>query len=394
MQTLRVQYVLFFAVLGSLMPYLSVYLEGRGLARPEIGLLQATAQTATVLTPAVLALIADTRVAPRRLIALAFTVSAAALVVFGLVRPFPAVLGAYAVHALAFIPIKPLQDGLFFSEQRWQRLADRDPPGYHLVRVWGTVGFILPSLGLFAFLRYREALGLDLWIILIAALVAEGLALINTLFLPDPKRDESVDKDVLPTRAAARLMTEPHVAVFCLAVLLMHTGSSAYGVFFPLYLTEAVGVDKQWIGLIANLGVTVEIFFMLAFGWLFRRLGLRWLMLLGVLCMGGRMALLAAVPTVATAVAVQALHGMVVLAIFVAPPIYLNRHAGEAYRHSVQGLYMMAVVGVGRILGGAVGGKIADVSLLAVMGFGGGLCVLSACLFGFAFREPDHRIEP
>ena len=41
----------------------------------------------------------------------------------------------------------------------------------------------------------------------------------------------------------------------------------------------------------------------------------------------------------------QLFHGMIVLALLIAPPIFLNQHAEDRYRHSMQGLYAMAVMG-------------------------------------------------
>jgi PPP family 3-phenylpropionic acid transporter len=191
----------------------------------------------------------------------------------------------------------------------------------------------------------------------------------------------------LPTVAAARALLEPHVLVFCIAMALVHFAAMGYYQFYPLYLTDAIGIEKRWVGLIANLGVVVEIFFMLSFGWLTARLTLRGLMIVGVACLAVRLLLLALVPTHAVAIGTQVFHGMTVLVLHVAPPIYLNTRAADAYRSSIQGLYAMTVAGGARILGSVVTGRVAEHSLTAMFAGCAGLCVIAAGLFYFAFHE-------
>ena len=60
-------------------------------------------------------------------------------------------------------------------------------------------------------------------------------------------------------------------------------------------------------------------------------------------------------PFAAVAIGVQLIHGLTVLVIHVAPPIFLNQRAGDRYRNSMQGLYTMAFAGAGRVIGWGYG---------------------------------------
>lgn len=102
---------------------------------------------------------------------------------------------------------------------------------------------------------------------------------------------------------------------------------------------------------------------MAAVGWMLRGLGLKRLMILGLLLMVLRFVLLGLWPSQPMAVWTQVLHGMTVIAIYVLPPSYLNALAGDHFRSSIQGLYAMAVFGPSRIAGNVLGGVAADVSL-------------------------------
>jgi MFS transporter, PPP family, 3-phenylpropionic acid transporter len=286
--------------------------------------------------------------------------------------------------------VLPLQDAIYFAVARQRSSAGRLSPPFHLVRVWGSIGFIVPSVLLYMLLRQ----GLPVAVVLPVATTVGLIGLLNTFLLPDPrirlqpKPEEALPAESrLPTFAALRALREPHVLVFCIGMGMVHVASAVDYGFYPIYLTELIGIDPRWVGLIAGAGVTVEIGFMLSFGWLMRRLGLKWLVALGIAAMAGRFLLLAALPTVWVAVGVQAMHGLSVLVMHVAPPLFLNRHAEDRFRNSMQGLYTMVVVGLGRILGSVVGGYLAGYHLLGTFAGCGLLCVLATALFIFAFHE-------
>jgi len=380
----RAQYFLAFGAMGSVLPFLSVFLAERGLSRSQIGYVTGAASLGVVLTPVLITLLADAAVAGRVLMAAVFTISAGMLVAVLGVNGFWPILVAYALHALAFAPIAPLQDGIYFAA------ASRDPvaPPYHVVRVWGTVGYIVPSAVLYFVLTRVSSVAPAL---ACGAAMCVGGALNALLFLP--RVDEQLAHDVerkrnrLPTIAAARALLEPHVLVFCVAMALVHFAAAGYYQLYPLYLTDNLGIEKRWVGVIANVGVVVEIFFMLGFGWLSARLTLRGLMIAGVATIVLRLLLLAFVPTNAVAIGTQLLHGMMVLVLHVAPPIYLNGRAGETFRSSIQGLYAMAVAGGARIVGSIVTGRTAEYSLALTFAGCAALCVIATGLFYFAFRE-------
>ncbi len=408
MRSIKVQYFLSFAVMGSLMPFLSVFLKERGLSRAQIGTVTATASVAAVLTPVIMTLLADGYVTSRRLMAGVFAASSAILTTLWLdAMGFWSVLILFTLFYLAFSPTTALQDGINFVVMNRQRASGQAVTPYHHVRVWGTIGFMVPSVLLFAFLRKGE--GID--IILVSGVLFCGLALINTLALPDTpvgRRDElfetstsTVDPERaftgrLPTVAAAKAMLNPHVLVFCIAMGLTHMANAAYYAFYPLYLTDRVGLGHQWVGIIANVGVFLEIFYMLAFGRLLDRLGVKWLMVVGLICLIARLGLLAASDSLTVAVATQLVHGLIVLVVHVVPPIYLNRHAHDHYRSSMQGLYTMTVYGTGRITGNYLAGLVAQESLSLMFACAAGLCVVAGGLFVFAFHEPtmDHSPDP
>lgn len=410
MRSIKYQYFFGFAVIGSIAPYASVYLEGRGLDDAQIGLVMSLGGLSILLMPAIMALLADLKLENRLLLRVTFVGTASALGLLLASRGFWWLLPAFLLYALSTAPVMSLNDGLLFSVRGLREAAGKPTPPYHHIRVFGTLGFIAPSILLYVLMAYYKApVGVSLACGIAVALMAAG----NTFLLPrtrgsmgevapaaevpDPHPPSKGGKS-LPTLLALRRMLQPDLAVFCVAMWLIWIPTSAYYTFYPLYLKRVIGIEDQWLGLISSMGVIPEIFYILAFGWLLKRLGIRWLLTLGLSAVVLRMSLLWALPTPGIAVGTQLLHGLTVLAIFVIPPLYLNHRAEPAYRNSIQGLYAMLVIGTGGITGNVLSGWIAkanDGDIQTVFAVSAGTAVLSTLLVALFFRNRGEGImEP
>jgi PPP family 3-phenylpropionic acid transporter len=215
--------------------------------------------------------------------------------------------------------------------------------------------------------------------------VAAAYALFLLPRTPAPPREQSRGR--LPTVAAARALREPHVAVFCLAMFLLYVASQAYYPFFPLHLTERCGVPNRDIGLITHVGTVGEIFYMFGFARITRHFTVRRLMVVGSLAIAARFFLLAALPHASVAIATQLIHGLTVLVLGVVPPIFLNQHAADDCRNSIQGLYTMLVIGGGKVIGSQLFGKVAEQGIGVAFYGAGGVSLVAVALLYLAFKE-------
>jgi PPP family 3-phenylpropionic acid transporter len=395
-RALKLQYILTYAVIGSVVPYLAVFFKERGLDEVRIGYVVAAAAVAMMFTPALVALLADTCVDARRLSAGLLALTAAALLAVREVRAFPHILALWTLHSATMWPIYPLQDAICFADQRRRKAAGERVGSFESVRIWGSVGFMVPSAALFWLLKRDDSVRVTFVVGAAFALAAA----VNALRLPAPEKrerppaGEPLARKGSPARAAARVLARRPLLVFCGAMFLLYLGTSAHTTYYPLYLKERVHVPERWLGLVNNFGVVAEVVTIVLYARLLAAAGskglLKRLMVLGVACTALRMALLAAAPNAAIAVGTQVFHGVLVLAMLVAPPQFLDRHAEDWYRNSMQGVYAMLVPGVGRIVGTLAAGPIARWSLQGVFACSALLCLAATLLVAFAFYEEDH----
>jgi len=387
---LKTQFFFAYAIMGSIVPFLPIYLKReQGLTEGQVGLVLGLASVSILLTPVLMTLLADTRFDSRRLASVIFGVSAAAMLALFFAEGLWLVLALLCVHSLAYAAVVPLHDGMAFGLQRRMEAAGEPIVPYYHIRVCGTVGFILPSVIFFGFLTY----GYSTSVILLGAVAFSTAALLNAFRLPAPRTEEARHQAAkrVPTRDAAAVFLRPGMRVFCVALFTTFVAAAAFGSFYPLYMVDVVGVEERWVGLIFNFGVVIEIFFMLGFGWLQARLGLRNIMVIGTACFALQAVTLGLFPNVFTAVAVQLLHGMIIVGIYMAPIMFINRQAGDHFRNSIQGLYTMMIMGLARIVGIIVAGQAADVNLRIIPFAAAALAACGASMLFVAFREQKIR---
>ena len=377
-----------YAVFGSITPYIPIYLRDvKHLCASEIGLTFATGQAAVLFMPVLMTYLADRFQLVRPLIMGLFTINVVAMTALVGASGFWACLIWVALNRMATQPQVALGDGLYFTLQ-----SDPTQPRatYSAVRVWGTVGFIIPSLVIYASYSLgtycKNGLEWVPWVTAIAAL----MGIVNALGLP--MRFNRVTTDAKPTRMptldAARALLRPRLALFILGVGFVIASNMAFYGFYPLYLTAQVGIDERWVGLISSFGVTLEILYVLNLDRLRQRLGFGGLLILGGIASVFRLTCLAFLPTPFFAIVFQVVHGLTVVGFMIVPVMVLNAHAAAGYRNSIQGLYVMIVQGLFSIMGNIVSGHLAEIGLLTLY-----RAALACCIFGLVLVALSYRVK-
>lgn len=362
----------------------------------EVGLASAVANIPMLLSPGLITLLADRNVDSRRILAGAFVVSCVVMLLLYAIDVLWIRMVLFLFHGLAFVAMLPLQDGFYFSYAEDRRRQGESVGPYPTVRIWGTIGYIVPSVIVFFMLRDGGSISRTL----LCGFFFGLASLTNTFTLPyvtppvDGVVDEGGAKRRLPTTDAFRRLFSPEARYLCLGLTLCYMASISYGAFISIYLKDTVGMDSAYIGLVINFGVAVEVLFTLWMPWLQKRLRLKGIMIAGICGAILRTSLLATFPGMWTGILTQLVHGIEVLALFIAPVMFLDRLAGDRYRNSIQGVFTMTVGGLSRIVGATMAGWIASHSVTGLMGYAACLSICALLVIVFLFKRIPPKGQP
>ncbi len=371
------------------MPLMTVFLrELGGFSYYQIGLAMSLMNLPMLCSPALVTLLADRNVDTRKLLSVAFGCSAVVLSLMYFSSSIALTLTLFVFHGLAFVAMLPLQDGCYFSfAEEARKNGVKRIVSYPMVRIWGTAGFILPSLILY----FPLAHGASARAILPCAIAFCIMALLNSLTLPQIKRSER-KSEKLPTKVALQAIFSPQARWLSVGLFFAFIAASTYYAFVGNYYAEVVHIPNHYIGLILNLGVLLEIGYTMWMPWLQRKIHLKGVVVAGLLAMVVRLFLLAFFPCKFVVIVTQLFHGLEVLALFVGPIMFLDRLAGDEFRMSIQGVFTMAVGGVSRVIAGVMGGlMITWFGLQGTFLYAGFLALVAFLIITFCFSRIPPR---
>lgn len=263
-------YFVYFATLGGILPYWSLYLQSLGLAAVQIGVLVGAIQITKILAPNVWGLLAD-RTGRRMTVArgTALATLLAFLPLYGLESFWP-MLPVVAVFAFFHAGPLPLVEGAVWD------VVQRTRAHYGRLRLWGSVGFIATAVGLGPLLDHLGMVRLlDFLTLLFLGIFLFAFA------VPEPGTGHGTGSGA----SLLRTLRRRPVWGFFATTFLMQASHGAYYGFFSI-LMAAHGYSGLAIGLLWGLGVAAEVVVFLYTDQLVRRFGVR-NMLAGSLALAG-----------------------------------------------------------------------------------------------------------
>jgi PPP family 3-phenylpropionic acid transporter len=334
-------YFFYFAALGALVPFWGPYLQSKGFDALAIGQLMAILVGTKIVAPMLWGHIVDLTGRRMPIVRLGALVSVLTFVGVFMADGFWAIAAAMVLFSFFWNASLPQMEAVTFNHLR-QR-----PSGYALIRVWGSVGFILVVAILGLQLESAPLSVVPLWVLVLFV----GIWL-STLTVPDSS-PVTGDQATPPLR---RLLLRADVMAFMVACFLMQASHGIYYAFYSIHLAS-VGYSTSAIGALWALGVIAEVLVFLAMRNLLERFGARrvliWSLALAVL----RWLMIGAfVDILAVAISAQLLHAAT-FGTFHAGAIHLvHRYFRGRTQGRGQALYNSLSFGAGGATGSLIGG--------------------------------------
>jgi nucleoside transporter len=264
------------------------------------------------------------------------------------------------LHMLCYMPTVGLAMATAFHV-----LSDKEQE-FPLVRVLGTIGWIAAGIIVSRVLQADTTA----WPMYIsgAAGFMMGLYSFSLPHVPPPGAGKKFSiRDVLGLDALSELNSRPF-AIFIAAVLLTSIPLATYFAYVPVFLRDA-GVANPAFKM--TFGQMSEVLFLLLLPWFFLKLGVKGVLLTGMIAWIVRYALFAlGAPDAVTWMLIVgiALHGPCYDFIYVAGQVYIDRQASPAIRAQAQGLFVLVTYGVGQGLGTLAAGRVFNSIMLGATG--------------------------
>ena len=343
---LSVLYGCYFAVLGGLIPYWSAYLYERGFSTVEIGELMAIFLGTKIIAPYFWGWISD--YTGQRLVVVRITAAATLIAFLGFYFHGGFVHTALAIGAFSFFWNASLPQ----IEATTLSFLGEHSHRYAMVRLWGSIGFVIAATALGWVLERSGLLALPHYLLVL--LLGFWLA---SLWAPDACRS-AVHRQ--GQGSLLSLVRRRHVMALLCGAFLLQVSFGPYYTFFTLYLTD-LGYGKTVIGLLWSWGVVAEIGLFLIMHRLLARSGAAWLLVISLGLTAVRWLLLGQfAQSLGMLVVLQVIHAFSYGGAHAAAMQLIHRWFVGPHQVRGQALYSSLSFGAGGAMGNLLGGLVWD----------------------------------
>lgn len=334
-------YFLFFITVGVFLPYWPLYLEDIGFDAKAIGILSAIVVITKIFTAYLWGWAVDHTGRRMRIIQLASLLSA---ITFS---------GALFIQGFWGLVIILLLFSIFWSASLPQIEAatlthlGESTHSYTIIRVWGSIGFIITVWLAGAAFEYID-IGNVPMILLVSMIVVWLMSLaIPELSIEHHDHESSSLKDIL---------SRPHVFAFLLVCFLMLASHGPYYTFYSIYLKDN-GYSSTFIGSMWAIGVCAEVFLFMTMRRLIQICGLRMLLLISLLLAMSRWLLIGFfVQSLVLLIIAQLFHAATFGVYHAVAIQYVHKFFKGRLQGRGQALYSSASFGAGMATGSLISG--------------------------------------
>ncbi len=346
-----------FFIWGAWFVTLGTHLAHIGFSGSDIGYTYLMNNIAAILSPFFVGMIADRFFASQKVLGVLHLLGGFLMYVSADITAVGMLIGGLLLYNLTYMPTLALVNAVAFNQM------DSPDKQFPNVRVWGTIGWIVAGLVItFVLADFMPEVEKSSMPMKMAALASVVMGLFSFTLPNTPP--QNVGKNVTIGEVlglkALRLLKERNFLIFVVCSLLISIPLAFYYNFTNLFLNEQgmTGVAAK-----QSMGQMSEVLFMVLMPFFFIRLGVKKMLLAGMLAWVLRYALFAAgnVDSLVWMLYLGILlHGICYDFFFVTGQIYVDQKASKDIRASAQGFIALITYGVGIGLGSILSGKVVD----------------------------------
>ena len=331
---------------------MSTYLgQTLGFSGVQIGLAYSTFAISAMISPFFVGLIADRYFASERVLGVLHLVGAILLFGISKAQTFGNFYTLILLYNLCYTPTIALSNSVSFNQ-----MSD---PGVQFpsIRVLGTIGWIIAGLTI-GFLAIEASA--SFFVIASASSLVLGLYCFSLPHMPPKKGEKALGFGEILGLDALNLFKQRDFAVLITSSVLISIPLMFYYGFTNLFFNET-GMENAAGKM--TMGQMSEIIFLLIMPFFFRRLGVKKMILIGMLAWVFRYLLFASGNNdqlVWMFYLGIILHGICYDFFFVTGQIFVDRRAPAHQRSSAQGIITFATYGLGFFIGTLVSGQVVD----------------------------------
>lgn len=327
------------------------YLGTIGFTGDDFSWTYSVGPIAGILSPFFIGMIADRYFPAQRVLAFLHLLGGVIMILAaGLMEPkvSPALINwVFFGHMLCYYPTLALTNTIAMKN------IDNAEKQFPLIRVFGTIGWIMAGLTLSALLWDKR---IEMFYLAGGSAIVLGLFSFSLPSTPPTVTGKAGIKEVLGLDALVMLKDRSYF-VFLLSSMLICIPLA----FYYQITSRVVEMAELPIGLTMSYGQMSEIFFMLVMPFFFVRLGVKWMLAVGMLSWVIRYLLFAfgAPDQVVWMILIGVIiHGICYDFFFVTGQIYTDKKAPEPIRTQAQGMLVLFTLGIGMLVGAQVAGKV------------------------------------
>jgi PPP family 3-phenylpropionic acid transporter len=353
---LSASYFFYFAILGLISPYLSVFLDGKGFNSLELGEIFAILTATKIVAPSLWAILADKTGQQLLIIRLGALFALISFIMLFWLDSYWPISFSLALFSLFWTAILPQLEVLTLNSVR------RSNKIYARIRLWGSIGFIVLAVTAGQVMELYEDTGLmntstssftDAFVLMGSIILL--CLLFSTIAIKPNRIVNTVQTQALAIKD--KLLTQRFIIFFVSGLLLQISFGPYYG-FFALFLRD-LNYSGFSVGLLISLGVVAEILVFVFASQFFKYFSLKALLVFSLAITAFRWFLVCFYADSFFILALSQLMHAASFGLFhSASMLFISSHFTPCQQSRGQAIYLGGVYGVGGAIGAYIAGAL------------------------------------